>query len=159
MVVLAQQAGGNTAVQAKVAEGSLISTSGTPRVTVLAAGVQGARDWRTTGTACLSGALMRRMEEWERLTLLEPSCRWRSGLKTKKKTQIRLIFQNWRFYFFFLIFWLKAPTDNYQRSTAAFYTSYLWGIFENRLKAHWNILWLRQNLSCYLEKAQKKVTL
>lgn len=44
MVVLAQQAGGTMLVQVRIAGGSLISTSGTPRVTVVAAGVQAVMD-------------------------------------------------------------------------------------------------------------------
>lgn len=44
MVVLAQQAGGTTAVQVRVAGGSLILTSGTRRAMVVAAGVQAVRD-------------------------------------------------------------------------------------------------------------------
>lgn len=44
MVVLAQQAGETMPVQAKVVGGSLISTSGTLRVTVVAADVQAVTD-------------------------------------------------------------------------------------------------------------------
>ncbi|KAF3836904.1 hypothetical protein F7725_004368 [Dissostichus mawsoni] len=66
MGVLAQQAGGNTPVPARVVVGSLISISGMPMAMVVAAGV---RDW-TTETACLSGAQTRKTGRWARLTPL-----------------------------------------------------------------------------------------
>lgn len=74
MVVHAQQAGGTTAVRTRVVAGSLILTSGTPRVMEVAVGVQAARGLKRTGMVCQSGAQMKRMGKWARLTPPERSC-------------------------------------------------------------------------------------